>query len=130
MNNTIVLIDSISEAQLLPYTSAIADSGECPHIFYLGREYFSACADSFFGGYTSDHEAILKRNNLKVCNGSSRIVNVYSLVAKEINSEYPNLNFSKIDKVVYSKNDQSWLDEEFCFVFFNHANYYELVVAL
>lgn len=131
MNDTIVLIDSIDEAQLLPYTTAIAESGDHPHIFFLGREYFPACADSFFGSYTSDHEAILKRNNLtQSCKGSPRIVNVYHLVAQEIIGDFPNLNFSKIDKVVYSKADKSWLDEEFSFVFFSHANYYDLVIAL
>lgn len=131
LNNTIVLIDSIDDALLLPYTAAIAESGVDPQVYYIGREYFPACHDNFFGGFTSDHDAILKRNNLtRRQSRSTTLVNVYSLVAQEIIAECPNLNFSRIDKVIFSKADSSWLPEELCFVFFSHANYYDLVVAL
>ena len=135
MQKIIIVLDGLGIDAIQPYIDEVEEDGFIALPVHISRDYFSTHFEPNFERHLSDYNAIFRRNGISdyeaVLRGdhpSAR--NVYRVLADEIHGAHPNIDFGNIDRVIFSKEDNSWAELEFCLVFFGHVQWDEYVVGV
>ena len=135
MKKIIVVIDGVPGDKLQEIIEDAEEDGSSVTSYKLSRDYFSVRYEPDFDRFISDYRAILLRNGIAdyeaVLRGDDPAhQSVYQVLADEIRAEQPELEFGKIDRVIFNQDDTSWAELEFCLVFYGHSQWDELVEAV
>lgn len=129
MEKIVILIDNLLPQTYQGILDEITENGDTPVVHSISRSFFPVTYNDMFARYLSDLEKVLASNGYCISKDEmdifdeNGIVDAYELLAKQIQAFYPQIDFSKIDRVVYSRDDTSWADVQFCMTFFGHAQW-------
>lgn len=135
MQKIIIVLDGLGTDKIQPYIDDIVQQGFIALPLHISRDFFSTKFEANFQRHLSDYEAVLRRNGISdyetVLRGDHpAFSSVYEVLASEIRNAHADIDFGNVDRVVFSKDDTSWAELEFCLVFFNHSQWDEYVVAI
>ena len=128
--DTIVVVGKVWPSKYQQQRAELLDSGVKPVIFRISNKLFPVRYCPATNSKVADYMSILTEHYFNL-DYEPAPNTVFNLVALDILEENPDLDFSKIAKVVYSKDShRAWREVEYGNVFFGRTSCKGLIVPV
>lgn len=128
--DTIVVVGKVRPSKYQQQRAELLEAGVKPVIFRVSNKLFPVRYCPATNTKVADYMTILTEHYFNLDHEPAPNT-VFNLIALDILEENPDLDFSKIAKVVYSKEShRAWKEVEYGKVFFGRASHRGLVISV